>query len=199
MSVSRIVRTEQFSSIGIPGLSQLAKLVSIDVGEIGVGGAKDFFESKIHLANRSNKFEEEVRTFSYYSLTWWRTIASTWQKAPTLLMFHSWTDKARTTREEEGVGGEEEEAGGVQEQASQLCLSFYIGMAKCHTSIAFICQQRHQRRWRTFFQLAYFFHRECQRVCSEQSLSREYKTKYSYFMWWKYHVLHPTYQILHLM
>ena len=66
MSVSRIVRTEQFSSIGIPGLSQLAKLVSIDVGEIGVGGAKDFFESKIHLANRSNKFEDEVSTISHY-------------------------------------------------------------------------------------------------------------------------------------
>ena len=43
------------------GLSQLAKLVSIDVGEIGVGGAKDFFQAKIHMANRSNKFEEEVR------------------------------------------------------------------------------------------------------------------------------------------
>lgn len=62
VSVSQFVRTDQFSSIGISGLSQLAKLVSIDVGEIGVGGAKDFFESKIHLANRSNKFEEEVRT-----------------------------------------------------------------------------------------------------------------------------------------
>jgi len=43
------------------GLSQLAKLVSIDVGEIGVGGAKNFFEGKIHLANRSNKFEEEIK------------------------------------------------------------------------------------------------------------------------------------------
>ena len=47
--------------ISIIGLSQLAKLVSIDVGEIGVGGAKDFFQAKIHMANRSNKFEEEVR------------------------------------------------------------------------------------------------------------------------------------------
>jgi len=43
------------------GLSQLAKLVSIDVGEIGVGGAKDFFQAKIHMANRSNKFEEEIK------------------------------------------------------------------------------------------------------------------------------------------
>ena len=29
------------------GLLQLAKLCSIDVGEIGVGGAKNFFEAKI--------------------------------------------------------------------------------------------------------------------------------------------------------
>merc|ERR1712243_379370 len=33
------------------GLSQLAKLVCVDVGEIGVGGAKNFFESKIRAAN----------------------------------------------------------------------------------------------------------------------------------------------------
>jgi len=35
--------------------------VCVDVGEIGVGGAKNFFESKIRAANMSNKFEEEVR------------------------------------------------------------------------------------------------------------------------------------------
>ena len=44
-----------------PGLSQLARLLCVDVGEIGVGGAKDFFESKIKLANKSNQFAEEVR------------------------------------------------------------------------------------------------------------------------------------------
>ena len=43
------------------GLLQLAKLVSIDVGEIGVGGAKNFFEAKIKVANQTNKFEEEIR------------------------------------------------------------------------------------------------------------------------------------------
>ena len=62
-----IESNEHFTSNnGIPGLSQLAKLVSIDVGEIGVGGAKNFFESKIHLANKSNKFEEEVSIISYF-------------------------------------------------------------------------------------------------------------------------------------
>merc|ERR1711875_97937 len=43
------------------GLLQLAKLVSIDVGEIGVGGAKNFFEAKIKIANQTNKFEDEIR------------------------------------------------------------------------------------------------------------------------------------------
>merc|ERR1712071_483287 len=43
------------------GLYQLAKLVSVDVTEIGVGGAKDFFEAKIKAVNQSSKFEEEVK------------------------------------------------------------------------------------------------------------------------------------------
>merc|ERR1712183_582582 len=43
------------------GLLQLAKLVSIDVGEIGVGGAKNFFEAKIKMSNQTNKFEEEIK------------------------------------------------------------------------------------------------------------------------------------------
>lgn len=43
------------------GLLQLAKLVCIDVGEIGVGGAKNFFEAKIKIANQTNKFEDEIR------------------------------------------------------------------------------------------------------------------------------------------
>lgn len=43
------------------GLSQLAQLVSVDVGDIGVGGAKNFFESKIKAANKTNKFEEEIK------------------------------------------------------------------------------------------------------------------------------------------
>ena len=95
------------------GLSQLAKLVSIDVGEIGVGGAKDFFQAKIHMANRSNKFEEEVR-LGLQRFCWFQ--------------FSCWSDQTRAAGEEEGAGGEEEEAGGVQEQASQLCLSFFIGI-----------------------------------------------------------------------
>ena len=43
------------------GLLQLAKLCSIDVGEIGVGGAKNFFEAKIKMVNQTNKFEDEIR------------------------------------------------------------------------------------------------------------------------------------------
>ena len=42
------------------GLYQLAKLVSVDVTEIGVGAAKHFFEAKIKAVNQSSKFEEEV-------------------------------------------------------------------------------------------------------------------------------------------
>ena len=61
MNISQRVESTSYFSPNTKGLSQLAKLVSIDVGEIGVGGAKDFFQAKIHMANRSNKFEEEVR------------------------------------------------------------------------------------------------------------------------------------------
>ncbi|XP_065211979.1 EF-hand domain-containing protein D2 homolog [Planococcus citri] len=43
------------------GLSKLAKLTEIDVVEVGVGGAKEFFEAKIQQLNRSNKFEDEIR------------------------------------------------------------------------------------------------------------------------------------------
>ena len=43
------------------GLLQLAKLCSIDVGEIGVGGAKNFFEAKIKIVNQTNKFEDEIK------------------------------------------------------------------------------------------------------------------------------------------
>ena len=43
------------------GLLQLAKLCSIDVGEIGVGGAKNFFEAKIKMVNQTNKFEDEIK------------------------------------------------------------------------------------------------------------------------------------------
>merc|ERR1711874_164109 len=43
------------------GLLQLAKLVSVDVTDIGVGGAKNFFEAKIKIANQTNKFEDEIR------------------------------------------------------------------------------------------------------------------------------------------
>ena len=43
------------------GLLKLARLVCVDVGDIGVGGAKNFFEAKIKMANQTNKFEEEIR------------------------------------------------------------------------------------------------------------------------------------------
>ena len=31
------------------------------MGEIGVGGAKHFFEAKIKMVNQTNKFEDEIR------------------------------------------------------------------------------------------------------------------------------------------
>ncbi|XP_063243289.1 EF-hand domain-containing protein D2 homolog [Bacillus rossius redtenbacheri] len=43
------------------GLSKLAKLTEINVEEVGVGGAKNFFEAKIEELNKSSKFEEEIR------------------------------------------------------------------------------------------------------------------------------------------
>ncbi|XP_014246785.1 EF-hand domain-containing protein D2 homolog [Cimex lectularius] len=43
------------------GLSQLAKLTEIDVDQVGVGGAKNFFEAKIEELRRSSKFEDEIR------------------------------------------------------------------------------------------------------------------------------------------
>ena len=43
------------------GILQLAKLCSVDVGDIGVGGAKNFFEAKIKMVNQTNKFEDEIR------------------------------------------------------------------------------------------------------------------------------------------
>lgn len=43
------------------GLSQLAKLTEINVEEVGVGGAKTFFEAKIEQQMMSNKFHDEIR------------------------------------------------------------------------------------------------------------------------------------------
>ncbi|CAB0004683.1 unnamed protein product [Nesidiocoris tenuis] len=43
------------------GLSQLAKLTEINVVEVGVGGAKHFFEAKIEELRRGSKFEDEIR------------------------------------------------------------------------------------------------------------------------------------------
>ncbi|XKL60751.1 hypothetical protein PGB90_007808 [Kerria lacca] len=43
------------------GLSKLAKLTEIDVVEVGVNGAKEFFEAKIQELKKSNKFEDEIR------------------------------------------------------------------------------------------------------------------------------------------
>lgn len=43
------------------GLGQLARLTEIDVDEVGVGGAKDFFEAKIEQQLRTNKFHDEIR------------------------------------------------------------------------------------------------------------------------------------------
>ena len=43
------------------GLSQLARLTEINVEEVGVCGAKNFFEAKIEQQLRTNKFHDEIR------------------------------------------------------------------------------------------------------------------------------------------
>ncbi|KAJ6618906.1 EF-hand domain-containing protein D2 like, partial [Pseudolycoriella hygida] len=43
------------------GLGQLARLTEINVDEVGVGGAKNFFEAKIEQQAKSNKFLDEIR------------------------------------------------------------------------------------------------------------------------------------------
>ncbi|KAF6214058.1 hypothetical protein GE061_011789 [Apolygus lucorum] len=43
------------------GLSQLAKLTEIDVVEVGVSVAKNFFEAKIEELRKGSKFEDEIR------------------------------------------------------------------------------------------------------------------------------------------
>uniref|UniRef100_A0A1B6MN29 EF-hand domain-containing protein n=2 Tax=Graphocephala atropunctata TaxID=36148 RepID=A0A1B6MN29_9HEMI len=43
------------------GLSKLAQLTEISVEEVGVGGAKNFFEAKIEELRRGSKFEDEIR------------------------------------------------------------------------------------------------------------------------------------------
>ncbi|KAL7288968.1 EF-hand domain-containing protein D2 homolog [Trichogramma pretiosum] len=43
------------------GLVELARLTEVDVDEVGVTGAKNFFEAKIEQLRNSNKFESEIR------------------------------------------------------------------------------------------------------------------------------------------
>ncbi|KAK1129946.1 hypothetical protein K0M31_019640 [Melipona bicolor] len=43
------------------GLGQLARLTEVDVDEVGVTGAKHFFEAKIEQLRKSSKFENEIR------------------------------------------------------------------------------------------------------------------------------------------
>jgi len=43
------------------GLCALAKLTEVDIKEVGVDGAKNFFEAKIEQLKAQNKFEEEVK------------------------------------------------------------------------------------------------------------------------------------------
>lgn len=43
------------------GLEQLARLTEINVDEVGVNGAKNFFEAKIEEQLRTNKFHDEIR------------------------------------------------------------------------------------------------------------------------------------------
>ncbi|XP_034471706.1 EF-hand domain-containing protein D2 homolog [Drosophila innubila] len=43
------------------GLNQLARLTEIDVEQVGVTGAKNFFEAKIEQQLNTNKFHDEIR------------------------------------------------------------------------------------------------------------------------------------------
>ncbi|GAB0100938.1 EF-hand domain-containing protein D2 homolog [Sergentomyia squamirostris] len=43
------------------GLEQLARLTEISVEEVGVNGAKNFFEAKIEEQLKTNKFHDEIR------------------------------------------------------------------------------------------------------------------------------------------
>lgn len=43
------------------GLSELARLTEINVDEVGVVGAKSFFEAKIQQQLLTNKFHDEIR------------------------------------------------------------------------------------------------------------------------------------------
>jgi len=43
------------------GLLELAKVVSIDVQQEGVGGAKNFFQAKIEVQSLSKKNEDEIK------------------------------------------------------------------------------------------------------------------------------------------
>ncbi|XP_055684409.1 EF-hand domain-containing protein D2 homolog [Lutzomyia longipalpis] len=43
------------------GLEQLARLTEINVEEVGVNGAKNFFEAKIEEQLKTNKFHDEIR------------------------------------------------------------------------------------------------------------------------------------------
>jgi len=43
------------------GLNALAKITEVDINEVGVDGAKNFFEAKIQQLKCQSKFEEEVK------------------------------------------------------------------------------------------------------------------------------------------
>jgi len=43
------------------GLHALAKITEVDISEVGVDGAKNFFEAKIEQLKAQNKFEQEVK------------------------------------------------------------------------------------------------------------------------------------------
>lgn len=42
------------------GLEALARLTEINVDQVGVNGAKNFFEAKIEELSKSNKFHDEI-------------------------------------------------------------------------------------------------------------------------------------------
>lgn len=56
-----IFRKASRGELEVEGLQALAQQSEIDVGEAGVGGAKNFFEAKVQQLSQANKFEQEIK------------------------------------------------------------------------------------------------------------------------------------------
>ncbi|XP_064642278.1 EF-hand domain-containing protein D2-like isoform X2 [Lineus longissimus] len=56
-----VYKKAQDGELECEGLKELCAKTEVDVDEVGVGGAKDFFEAKIKQQTIGNKFEEEIK------------------------------------------------------------------------------------------------------------------------------------------